>query len=102
MRVSGVSGVGVALRVRPPDLVRLHARQMIWMLSGVSCPPLECGVMWSASALAGVYGVVWSSHWLQCGQCVWLLACACLIACVRRRRHLPVPVLLVAMSPRTV
>ena len=58
MRVSGVSGVGVALRVRPPDLVRLHARQMIWMLSGVSWPPLEYGVMWSASALAGVYGVV--------------------------------------------
>ena len=58
MRVSGVSGVGVALRVRPADLVRLHARQMIWMLSGVSCPPLEYGVMWSASALAGVYGVV--------------------------------------------
>ena len=53
-----MSGVGVALRVRPPDLVRLHARQMIWMLSGVSWPPLEYGVMWSASALAGVYGVV--------------------------------------------
>ena len=58
MSVSGVSGVGVAFFVLPADLVRLHARQMIWMLSGVSCPPLEYGVMWSASALAGVYGVV--------------------------------------------
>ena len=53
-----MSGVGVAFFVLPADLVRLHARQMIWMLSGVSWPPLEYGVMWSASALAGVYGVV--------------------------------------------
>lgn len=53
-----MSGVGVAFFVLPADLVRLQARQMIWMLSEVSWPPRLYGMMWSASALAGVYGVV--------------------------------------------
>lgn len=31
----------------------LHRRQMTCPLSGWSCPPFACGVMWSGSALLG-------------------------------------------------
>lgn len=52
----------------------LHLRHVIWMFSGVSCPPLEAGIMWSASGLLGCRPRVQSSVIPQVGQCVRCLA----------------------------
>ena len=54
IRVLGsmVLGLGTA-SLRPLPLRWLHHRQVIRVLSSVSVPPRECGMMWSTSALFG-------------------------------------------------
>lgn len=58
------------LREMPLPLDWLHRLQMMRMLSSRSEPPSECGMMWSASGLAGVRLMSQRSSTPQRGQCV--------------------------------